>query len=138
LVALSVALAAGWALLRRGKGVSSSSSSASVSTASAPSARSPRDYQTEQPIFRHKFENGWEYWGFGAHEFPADAPARVSFESYGGIIAHHAELKQAFGAVGFRVRAPQSFGNFLKVSLRSSDPQRPQLPEVSVSDEHAQ
>lgn len=131
-IVLLAALGGGVALLK-----SRSHSSAVAPGSSAelgPAQKGNVSYEVAEEVFRGGFQNGWQYWGFGEHELPQGAPAKVSFETYGGFIVVHEQARKNFGALGFRYKAPSSFGQFLKVSLKTTDPAAPQLPVVSLDD----
>src|SRR5262249_40277246 len=55
---------------------------------------------------------------------------------FGGIILHHQELPSAFGGVAFRFQAPESYGDFLEVSLQYRQVNEQVLPPVPVTSEH--
>lgn len=134
-LAVGAALAGGSFAARRQLRAPVDAQPAAASAAASSKAFRPA-YEVEQVVFSRTFQNDWAYWGFGAHEFPPNAPARISFESYGGIVVQHAPLARSFGAVGFRVRAPAAFGEFLKVSLKSSEANTAALPVVAVTEAH--
>lgn len=109
----------------------------------APSAAPPVELlpqkllnETAQTVYDGRFKDGWEYWGLGAHELKDGTPARISFESFGGLLVHRAEQPSTFGSLGFRYRAPAAFGSFLKVTLKRGTPEQAPLPSVVVADRH--
>ncbi len=126
-----VALAAGsWWLRKQGLLFARAPHS---SVAPAPTARAPTTLAVEQVAFESGSKPGWLVEGVGHREVTDGAPARVDFASFGAFILRHAELSERFGAVSFRVKAPPSFKDFLRVSLRAEGADETKLPGVRVT-----
>ncbi|HEY2408697.1 MAG TPA: glycoside hydrolase family 44 protein [Polyangiaceae bacterium] len=90
--------------------------------------------EVAQLIFDGKFVEGWSDWGWGPHEYSDAGPARISFQSYGGIVLQHSPQPAAFGALRFRFHPPAlGFDDFLKVSLRSVQSAEQTLPVLQLS-----
>ncbi len=90
-----------------------------------------------QTLYDGKFKDGWEDWGWGPHEAPkAPGPLKIVFGGYGGIVLHHAETKSRFGAFSFRYLAPESWPNFLALSLKRAGSEEAVFREVVIAPKH--
>src|SRR5882672_7982722 len=74
-------------------------------------------FEVAEVVLDKKLMPGWDDWGWGKHEF-TDSGARIALGGFGGIILHHQELPSQFGGVSFRFQAPDSYGDFLELSLQ--------------------
>jgi len=65
---------------------------------------------------------GWQDWGWGAHDM-SGPQAKINLSQYGGWILHRDGLSPRYGTLSFRMKAPESFGDFLelKLSYRKDD-----------------
>lgn len=84
-------------------------------------------------IYDSGIKPGWQDYGWGTHDLSKGA-AKISMTGYGGWILHHDTLGTPFGALVFRLRAPASFGSFLRVQLANGDGDK-SFPDVDVSPE---
>jgi hypothetical protein len=109
-------------------------SAAALNVSTLPRTLTP--FEVKESVYDGKLAPGWEDWGWGPHDLPATGPARISFAGYGGIILHHQELPLRFGALVFRLQAPESFGHFLSVSLALGQADRAAFPAVAVETRH--
>src|SRR6186713_1098565 len=89
-------------------------------------------FEVAEPILDRKLAAGWQDWGWGHHELDAAGSPRLAFAGYGGIAFRHGELGRHFGALTFRFRAPESFGDFLEVALKYEQVGETVLPKVRV------
>jgi len=96
----------------------------------------PATLVVAESIYDGHLVDGWQDWGWGTHELKKGSPARVNMTNYGGIIFHHDALSMPFGGLVFRVKAPQSFGNFLSVRLGGGQ-SKDAFPEVAIGAENA-
>ncbi len=87
-------------------------------------------------VYDGNLGDGWSDWGWGPHDLKQGAPARVSFDGFGGIILHHDELPSQFGGLSFRFRAPPGYGDFLQVSLQYKQVDEEKLPLVPIEPRH--
>lgn len=108
--------------------------------ASAPSAtattkfRTPTTWEVAESIYDRGFAPGWSDTGWGPHQ-PVDAgPLRVGFGGFGGLLLHHEQLSQPFGAFAFRYQAPSGYADFLQVSLRRGPLDEATFPLHAVTD----
>ncbi len=80
--------------------------------------------------------SGWTDIGWAQRQLPKGAPARMRMFNYGGWILYRPKLEGTFGALSFRLSAPESFGEFLEVRLdapgAASFPRIPVTPELEV------
>lgn len=67
-------------------------------------------------IYDGKLEQGWQDWGWGAHDL-GHGPAGIDFSNYGGWILWNPGLPSGIEGLAFRMRAPSSYGNFLELRL---------------------
>lgn len=103
-----------------------------ASNVAARPASAPPALAVAESIYDAGLGQGWQDWGWGAHQLSA-APARLNLSQYGGWILHHDALSTRFGGLSFRMRAPSSFGAFLQVQLANGDDKS--LPVVDVGAE---
>lgn len=88
-------------------------------------------------IYDGRLATGWEDWGWGPHQLPTQTgPAKISFAGYGGILVHHVELRERYGAVSFRYRAPPEWSEFLSVSLKLGGTEHAAFPVVQLQMRH--
>ncbi|GHH01076.1 GH44 family glycoside hydrolase EpsB [Comamonas sp. JC664] len=80
--------------------------------------------------------SGWTDIGWAQRQLPKGAPARMRMFNYGGWILYRPKLEGTFGALSFRLSAPEAFGEFLEVRLdapgAASFPRIPVTPELEV------
>jgi hypothetical protein len=98
--------------------------------------RTKQSFEVAEVVFDSGLGKGWEDWGWGPRDKGDSGALRVGFAGYGGVIFHHSELDSPYGALVFRFRAPQSFGDFLAVSLKYAREGEQSLPEVTVEPRH--
>ncbi len=106
---------------------------ARAASSPVPSVRARTAFAVSELIFDGGFRPSWKAQR-GPHELADKQPARVNFSSFGGLVLQHPQLTEAFGALVFRVKAPQSFHHFLQVSLRLERPDETTFPRVMVSE----
>jgi hypothetical protein len=110
--------------------------SKNTETAAEPAApRVAGQFEVAEVVLDKNLMPGWDDWGWGKHEYTGDG-ARIALGGFGGIILHHQELPSKFGGVAFRFKAPESYGDFLGVSLQYRQVDEHTLPTVAVSAEH--
>jgi hypothetical protein len=131
LLAVSFVAGAGFALVTR-KARRRVAPSAAATPSSAPAQHRRPPYVVAETILDGTLGKGWEDWGWGAHELNGKGAPSVVFASYGGIMFHHAELTGYYGALVFRIKANQSFGDFLEVALKYQQVDDKTLPRVPV------
>jgi hypothetical protein len=107
-------------------------------TSPLPSAtqRAKQSFEVAEVVFDSGLGRGWEDWGWGPRDKGDSGALRVGFAGYGGVIFHHAEITAPYGALVFRFRAPDGFGDFLGVSLKYAQEDRQALPEVNIEPRH--
>jgi Glycoside hydrolase family 44 len=91
----------------------------------------PQSFVIAESIYDGSLKQGWQDWGWGAHDL-AKGAARISLSQYGGWILHHEPISTRFGAVVFRMRAPVSSGQFLQVRLANGNGDE-SFPAVDVT-----
>ena len=128
-VALGAAALVAGALVLRVRQVARRSLAAEAS--SAVHVSGPRE--AAEIAYDGSLRDGWQDWGWGPHEIPRSGPAKVKFAGYGGIVLHHAELRQSFGALSFRYKSPSAWPDYLGVALQGTG--SPTL-QVSVQARH--
>lgn len=104
----------------------------------APLAQGPRvrtPLEAAEVIYDAKLARDWDDWGWGPHEL-GNGPAKVVFAGFGGILFHHAELRQYYGGLAFRFKAPAEWGDFIQVSLRQRGKPDDAFPLVLVTERH--
>ncbi len=69
-------------------------------------------------VYDSGLKNAWQDWGW-APRTAAGGPARLKMGKYAGWILAKRGLMGNFGAVGFDLKAPNAFGDFLEVYLTS-------------------
>lgn len=99
------------------------------------SPRQPTELAVAELLYNGELKPGWEDWGWGSHSL-GGGPAKIVFEGYGGIVLHHAELGQPYGGFSFRFKAPEAFGDFLQVSLRTAGQPDDAFPTVLLRPRH--
>jgi hypothetical protein len=92
-------------------------------------------FEVAEVVLDKKLMPGWDDWGWGKHEF-TESGARIALGGFGGIILHHQELPSQFGGVSFRFQAPDSYGDFLELSLQYRQVDEQTLPPVFISAEY--
>lgn len=100
----------------------------------AASAQAPEAFEVAEAIYDGGLKKGWEDRSWTRRELKAGQPARVAFVSFGGLALHHDELVPNYGALVFRFKAPESFQEFLSVSLSLSG-QQGSFPKISIGDD---
>jgi hypothetical protein len=101
-----------------------------------PTHRTRTPFEVAETVLDGKLGKDWEDWGWGPHRMEEGKTPAVSFAGYGGIILHHAEMRSRFGALVFRFRAPEAFGDFLAVTLKGEGTDDATLPTVAIGPEH--
>jgi Glycoside hydrolase family 44 len=91
--------------------------------------------EAAEVIYEGKLRPGWDDWGWGPHEL-GKGPAKIVFQNYGGIMLHHAELPAGFSGLAFRFKAPESWADFLQVSLRWAGAPDDSFPNVAIEPRH--
>lgn len=97
-----------------------------------PPKRQPNAFEVADVIYEGKLSPGWDDWGWGTHDLKPGQPANINFSGYGGIILHHEVLPSKYGGFSFRYKAPESYGDFLQVSLQYQQVDETKLPPVKV------
>ena len=113
----------------------SRNSAPATGSASQPSSAVQRTrvpFKVAETILDRKLGAGWEDWGWGRHELDAEGSPRIVFGGYGGVTFRHEALRGHFGALAFRFRAPQKFGDFLEVALKFESVGEAVLPRVRI------
>jgi hypothetical protein len=105
-------------------------------TPPAASQRLPAVFEVGEAIYDGGLKAGWEDRSLSRRELLSGQPARVSFGSFGGLMLHHEPLGPSFGALVFRFKAPETFLDFLSVSLTSAPPAKQTFPSVAVTSEN--
>jgi hypothetical protein len=82
-------------------------------------------------VYDGKLEPGWQDWGWGKHDLSQGA-ARIDLSQHGGWILRNAELAGPFEALVFQMRAPGSFGTFLRVRMALKK-DKESFPAVEIS-----
>src|SRR6266536_366200 len=96
------------------------------------SFRDAATFEVAEVVFDGALAAGWEDAGWGPHEVADGGPAKIQFTGYGGVIFRHAELRARFGGLTFRFRAPQSYGDFLEISLGRGQADAKLFPAVAL------
>jgi hypothetical protein len=99
--------------------------------APTPAAR-PAQIEIAETLYDGGLKSGWQDYGWGAHEL-SSGPARINLSNYGGFILHHEPLQGRYGGLSFRMLAPATFGNFLKVQLVNGEDKS--LPVIDIGPE---
>ena len=99
-------------------------------------AREREAYEVAEPILQGKLVSGWEDWGWGPHDARGGQGIKVNFAGFGGIVLRHEKLAARFGGLVFQFRAPESFQDFLEVSLQNPELGAAVLPRVAVEARH--
>lgn len=94
--------------------------------------RAPTPLKVAETVYDGKLGPGWDDWGWGPHTLTAGQPALIGLGGFGGWIIHHDEMPSAFGGLAFRFKAPESYGDFLEVSLEYRQVDEKVLPPVFV------
>jgi len=81
------------------------------------SQRAASPFEVAEAIYDGGLQRGWDDRSWSKRELVEGVPARVSFDSFGGLALHHELLPASFGAVVFRFKAPPAFGEFLSLAL---------------------
>ncbi len=98
--------------------------------------RTREAYSIVEPIYDKGLAPGWQDYGWATRELKGPGPARLKFSKWAGWIVSHRAGKlqdEAFGALVFKVKAPESFGDFLEVRL---DGEAGTYEPVQVRPEH--
>jgi len=74
-------------------------------------------FNAVETAYDGKLGAGWDDWGWGPHKL-GGGPAQIDFGGFGGITLHHSQLASRYGALVFRFKAPEKFGEFLSVSIK--------------------
>ena len=90
-------------------------------------------FKISELIYDGGLKPGWQDYGWGSHDLD-HGPARLNLSSYGGWIIHHDRVDAAYGAFVFRVKAPSSFGSFLRVQLSNGEGDK-SFPGVEIGPE---
>jgi hypothetical protein len=90
----------------------------------------PGPFDVAEMIYDSGLKAGWQDYGWGAHDLE-HGPLRVNFSNYGGVILHHDAVQARYGAFAFRVKAPSSFGTFLRVQLANGDGDK-SFPDLDI------
>jgi len=93
----------------------------------------PTKPETAEVIYDGAFKNSWQDWGWGPHEAPPNAPLRVRFDNWGGLILAKPGNTGEFGGVSFRIAIAKDQVSFLGLRLESENSK---LPDVPLSEEH--
>jgi hypothetical protein len=87
-----------------------------------------------EAIWRGGLQAGWYDYGWSDHDKGAKGPAKMSFANYGGWILVNSHLHGEYGGVRFRLKAPDTMGEFLEVRLDSTSAEL--FPRVRVQARH--
>ncbi|MET0792309.1 MAG: glycoside hydrolase family 44 protein [Polyangiaceae bacterium] len=87
-------------------------------------------FKINELVYDGGLKPGWQDYGWGAHDL-SHGPARIDMSNYGGWIIHHDPLSTAYGGFVFRVKAPSSFGSFLRVQLANGEGDK-SFPDVEI------
>lgn len=74
-------------------------------------------FKVVETAYDGKLGNGWDDWGWGPHKL-GGGPAQIDFAGFGGISLHHSQLAGRYGALVFRFKGPEKFGQSLSVSIK--------------------
>ncbi|HET6343320.1 MAG TPA: glycoside hydrolase family 44 protein, partial [Myxococcota bacterium] len=86
------------------------------------------DDAIQQIIFDGGLKGGWQDWGWAKRTVEAGKPASLQLNKYAGWILAYRGLEGRFSAVGFNLKAPASFGDFLEVRVSGDDDSLPRIP----------
>jgi len=90
-------------------------------------------FQVGEAIYDGGLQPGWQARGWSRRELVDGGPARVSFDSFGGLSLQHERLPARFGALLFRIKAPPAFQEFLSVALLGETEDAHAFPRVAVT-----
>jgi Glycoside hydrolase family 44 len=96
----------------------------------------PGSFEIAESVYDAGLKGAWQDWGWGTHDL-SKGSARIDMSQYGGWIIHHDPLSTHYGALVFRMLAPNSFGRFLRVQLANGNGDK-SLPLIDVGTEHTQ
>jgi hypothetical protein len=82
-------------------------------------APSPPSTTVVQEIFSGGLKNAWQDYGWTEREIKGPGPARLRFVNWGGWIIANKNVAGNFGAIVFKMKAPEGFGEFLELRLES-------------------
>jgi hypothetical protein len=93
----------------------------------------PASFTVAETIYDGGLKQGWQDWGWGAHDL-SNGTARINLSQYGGWILHHDTLQSRYGGLVFRMLAPANFGGFLQVQLANGQDDK-SLPAIEIGPE---
>ncbi len=99
-----------------------------------PGTRSPKEEKVAEVIYDGGLTTKWHDYGWAPRQITSGGPARINFVHHGGWIIASPGLQSRFGALRFRMKSPESFGDFLEVHLDST--RQDLFPAIKVGPEH--
>jgi hypothetical protein len=100
----------------------------------APGTRAPRSEKAAEVIYEGGLTPSWHDYGWAPRQITSGGPARINFTHHAGWIIASPGLHGRFGALRFRMKSPETFGDFLEVHVDST--RQDLFPAVKVGPEH--